>query len=29
MSRIRRDPRHERIVVLSQTDEVRERLFPD
>ena len=28
MSRIRRDPRHEHIVVLSQTDEVRERLFP-
>lgn len=29
MDRIQRDPRHERIVVLSQTGEVRERLFPD
>lgn len=26
---IRRDPRHERIVILGETEEVRERVFPD
>jgi hypothetical protein len=29
MDSIRRDPRHERVVILSETEEVRERLFPD
>lgn len=29
MERIHHDPRHERVVMLSQTEEVRERLFPD
>jgi hypothetical protein len=29
MDRIRTDPRHEYIVTLSETEEVRERLFPD
>jgi hypothetical protein len=29
MQRIQRDPRHERVVTLSQSEEVRERLFPD
>jgi hypothetical protein len=29
MDRIRRDPRHEQVVTLSETEEVRERLFPD
>lgn len=29
MESIRRDPRHERVVILSETVEVRERLFPD
>jgi len=29
MDAIRRDPRHERVVVLSETEEVCERLFPD
>jgi hypothetical protein len=29
MDRIRADPRHEHVVTLSETDEVRERLFPD
>ena len=29
MERIRRDPRHEQVVMLSETEEVRERLFPD
>lgn len=29
MDLIRRDPRHERIVILGETEEVRERLFPD
>jgi hypothetical protein len=29
MARIHRDPRHERVVMLSETEEVRERLFPD
>ncbi len=29
MDRIRNDPRHEQVVTLSETEEVRERLFPD
>lgn len=29
MDRICRDPRHERVVTLSETEEERERLFPD
>jgi len=29
MQRIQRDPRHARVVMLSQSEEVRERLFPD
>ena len=29
MDRIRSDPRHEHVVMLSETEEVRERLFPD
>jgi hypothetical protein len=29
MERIRSDPRHEQVVTLSETEEVRERLFPD
>jgi hypothetical protein len=29
MDRIRADPRHEHIVTLSETEEVRERLFPE
>lgn len=29
MDSIRRDPRHERVVILDETDEVRERVFPD
>ena len=29
MDSIRRDPRHERVVILSETEEVRERIFPD
>ncbi len=29
MDSIRRDPRHERVVMLGETEEVRERLFPD
>ena len=29
MDRIRSDPRHEQVVTLSETEEVRERLFPD
>ncbi len=29
MSRLRADPRHENIVVLTEVEEVRERLFPD
>ena len=29
MDRIRSDPRHEQVVMLSETEEVRERLFPD
>lgn len=29
MARIRRDPRHDEVVMLSQSEEVRERLFPD
>ena len=29
MELIRRDPRHESVVVLGETEEVRERLFPD
>jgi hypothetical protein len=29
MDRIRSDPRHEHVVTLSETEEVRERLFPD
>ena len=29
MESIRRDPRHERVVMLGETEEVRERLFPD
>lgn len=29
MERIRVDPRHEHVVTLSETEEVRERLFPD
>lgn len=29
MDRIRNDPRHEQVVMLSETEEVRERLFPD
>ena len=29
MARIRLDPRHEDLVTLSQSEEVRERLFPD
>jgi hypothetical protein len=27
MGSIRRDPRHERVVILSETEEVRERIF--
>jgi hypothetical protein len=29
MTKLRADPRHEAIVLLSETEEVRERLFPD
>jgi uncharacterized Fe-S cluster-containing MiaB family protein len=29
MDQIRRDPRHDEVVMLSQSEEVRERLFPD
>ena len=29
MSRLRADPRHDSIVLLSEVEEVRERLFPD
>jgi hypothetical protein len=29
MDRIRADPRHEHVVTLSETEEVRERLFPE
>lgn len=29
MELIRRDPRHERLVILSESEEVRERMFPD
>lgn len=29
MARIRCDPRHDEVVTLSQSEEVRERLFPD
>ena len=29
MSRLRADPRHDNIVLLSEVEEVRERLFPD
>jgi hypothetical protein len=29
MDRIRADPRHEHVVMLSETEEVRERLFPE
>lgn len=29
MDLIRRDPRHERVVILSETEEANERLFPD
>jgi hypothetical protein len=29
MARIRRDPRHDEVVMLSQNEEVQERLFPD
>jgi Sensors of blue-light using FAD len=29
MNTIRADPRHETVVLLSETEEVRERLFPD
>jgi hypothetical protein len=29
MARIRRDPRHDEVVMLSQSEEVRERLFPN
>ena len=29
MNRIRQDPRHEHVVMLSESEEVRERLFPD
>jgi Sensors of blue-light using FAD len=29
MANLKSDPRHERIVLLSSTEEVRERLFPD
>lgn len=29
MDLIRRDPRHERLVILDETEEVRERMFPD
>lgn len=29
MARIKHDPRHDEVVMLSQSEEVRERLFPD
>ena len=29
MDRIRADPRHRQVVILSESEEVRERLFPD
>ena len=29
MERIRADPRHHQVVTLSESEEVRERLFPD
>ena len=29
MARLRADPRHENVVALTETEEVRERLFPD
>jgi hypothetical protein len=29
MDRIRADPRHEHVVTLSETEDVRERLFPE